>query len=153
MQILFFVMAVIGFFWYASHSLAHCDLCSNPQRVFPWEWVCQITHCCATKHLCAALIHWSTVLTQPTGPCLSLCSSLQGCNPDSDTPHTGQRGDGRITGDLLIHRKLKANTTAVMGGWCWQLEQCVEARERKRQLQWEWWVWYYTHTHTHNRAI
>lgn len=120
------------FFWYANHTLTHCAHCwlrSNPQRVFPWEWVCQITHCCATKHLCAALIRWSTVLTQPLGPRLSLCSSLRGYNPDSDTLHTGQGGDRRITGNLLIHRQPKANTAAATGGWCWQLEQCVREEE------------------------
>lgn len=127
------------FSWCASLTQAYCVHCwlrSNPQRVFPQEWVCQITHCGATKHLCAVLILQSSVLTQPLGPWLSLCSSLRGFNPDSDTSHTGQRGDARTTGDLLIHQKPKANSGAATGGWCWQPVHSLRAGERKRQLYW-----------------
>lgn len=127
------------FSWCASLTQAYCVHCwlrSNPQRVFPQEWVCQITHRGATKHLCAVLILQSSVLTQPSGPWLSLCSSLRGFNPDSDTSHTGQRGDARTTGDLLIHQKPKANSGAATGGWCWQPVHSLRAGERKRQLYW-----------------
>lgn len=113
------------FSWCANLTRDHCCSLLASQTPAEWQWVCQITHCGATKHLRAALICRSAVLNQPLGRRLSPCSSLRGRNPDSDTRHAGQRGDGRTTGDLLIHWKPKVNTAAAMGRWCRQLEWCV----------------------------
>lgn len=71
------------FFWLYS-DCAHCWLRLCMWRRFPWELGCQITNCLATKHLHAALIHWSMAQTQPSGSCFSLSSSLWGLNPVSE---------------------------------------------------------------------
>lgn len=74
----------------------------------------QTLMCCVNPSECCS--------SPTSGLWLSLCSSLWGPNPDSDTPHTGQRADGRTTGDLLAHWKPKANIAAGRGDWCWQVE-------------------------------
>lgn len=62
----------------------HCWLRRCMRRRFPCELARRITNRVATKHLHAALTHWSMAQTQPSGSRFSLSSSLWGLNPDSE---------------------------------------------------------------------